>query len=139
LGALPLGGTFINALRPTNGETVSSVNADEWRGIMSAFSSCGHAAELAQVRVVPAADMSPHGLWTAVCQERSLRRYFASFAAMRSASMIVVTLVATDGISGMMDASTTCRLLTPRTLPHASTTAVGSESPPIGTVEVGWR
>jgi hypothetical protein len=42
--------------------------------------------------------MSPHGLWTAVCQERSLRRYFASFAAMRSASMIVVTLVATDGI-----------------------------------------
>src|ERR1700730_1498314 len=65
--------------------------------------------------------------------------YFASFDAMRSASMIVVTLVATDGISGMMDASTTCRLLTPRTLPHASTTAVGSESPPIGTVEVGWR
>ena len=58
---------------------------------------------------------------------------------MRSATMMVVTFVATDGISGMMDASAMRRLSIPRTLPQASTTAVGSESAPIGTVEVGCR
>lgn len=63
----------------------------------------------------------------------------ASFAAIRSATMMVVTLVATDGISGMIEASTTRRSSRPRTLPQASTTALGSVAPPIGTVEVGCR
>src|ERR1700681_1147943 len=63
----------------------------------------------------------------------------ASFAAMRSATMIVVTLVATDGMSGRIDASTTRNASTPRTLPQGSTTAVESKSAPIGTVEVGCK
>jgi hypothetical protein len=62
-----------------------------------------------------------------------------SFAAMRSATIIVVTFVATDGMSGRIDASTTRRASTPRTLPQASTTAVGSEPAPIGAVDVGCR
>ncbi len=40
-----------------------------------------------------------------------------SFAAMRSATMIVVTFVGTDGMSGRIDASTTRNASTPRTLP----------------------
>ena len=46
---------------------------------------------------------------------------------MRSAIMIVVTFVGTDGMSGRIDASTTRNASTPRTLPQASTIAVGSE------------
>src|ERR1700680_1003292 len=56
---------------------------------------------------------------------------------MRSATLSVVTLVATEGMSGRIDASTTRNAWTPRTLPQASTTTVGSESAPIGTVDVG--
>jgi hypothetical protein len=57
--------------------------------------------------------------------------------AMCSASMIVVTFGAVDGTRGMIEASTTRRRLTPRTLPTLSTTAHGSFSPPMGAVEVG--
>src|SRR5258705_9321550 len=60
-----------------------------------------------------------------------------SLAAMRSATMIVVTFVGTDGISGSIEASTTRNASISRTLPQASTTADGSESAPIGAVEVG--
>jgi NADPH:quinone reductase-like Zn-dependent oxidoreductase len=58
-------------------------------------------------------------------------------SAIRSATMMVVTLVGTDGMSGRIEASTTRRPCMPRTLPEASTTAVGSASAPIGTVDVG--
>jgi hypothetical protein len=51
---------------------------------------------------------------------------------MRSANMIVVGFVGADGISGMIEASTTRKASMPRTLPQASTTAVGSPSGPHG-------
>jgi hypothetical protein len=59
--------------------------------------------------------------------------------AIASAIMIVVTFVGAETISGMIDASTTCRPSTPRTAPFASTTALGSSALPMGTVEVGWE
>ena len=62
-----------------------------------------------------------------------------SLAAMRSATMIVVTLVGTDGTSGRIEASTTRSASMPQTLPQASTTAVRSVGAPIGTVDVGCR
>jgi hypothetical protein len=46
---------------------------------------------------------------------------------MRSATMIVVTFVGTDGISGKIDASTTRNASTSRIKPQASTMADGSE------------
>lgn len=57
--------------------------------------------------------------------------------AMRSASIMVGKPVATDGTSGQIDAWTTRNPAIPRTRPWLSTTAVGSPSTPIGTVEVG--
>src|SRR4051795_2248743 len=57
--------------------------------------------------------------------------------AIRSAIMIVVGLSATDGTTGMIDASTTRNPDSPLTAPLASTTAHGSSGPPIGAVAAG--
>ncbi len=56
---------------------------------------------------------------------------------MASATMMVVTFVGAETMSGMIDASITCRRSAPRTAPLASTTAPGSSALPMGTDEVG--
>jgi hypothetical protein len=53
--------------------------------------------------------------------------------------MMVVKFVDADGISGMIDVSTTRSAEIPLTSPYASTTALGSESEPMGTVDAGCR
>src|SRR6266702_6345287 len=51
---------------------------------------------------------------------------------MRSASIMTVRLRTVDGVSGMIEASTTRIPLVPLTAPTASTTACGSAGPPMG-------
>src|SRR6266568_7033405 len=51
---------------------------------------------------------------------------------MRSASIMTVRLRSVDGVSGMIEASTTRSPLVPMTAPTASTTACGSAGPPMG-------
>src|SRR3981081_1125377 len=52
--------------------------------------------------------------------------------------MIVVGFSATDGTTGMIDASTTRNPSIHLTAPCESTTAHGSWGPPIGAVAAGW-
>ena len=56
---------------------------------------------------------------------------------IRSATMIVVGFTATEGTTGMIDASMTRSPSIPLTAPCESTTAHGSSGPPIGAVAVG--
>src|SRR6202011_6081298 len=55
-----------------------------------------------------------------------------------SAIAMVVSIVTLDGGVGMIDASATLRLETPRTAPVASTTACGSLRGPMRTVPLAW-